>query len=111
MREQFDGHLENTTPESVFPIVQDLENEKNSEKDEKSAMISELSIKGYQKLKSNDLEAAKEFFEKILELDTNNNYALVGLGDTERKSENFAEAINFYNKCLEFHPDNNYALF
>ena len=111
MQEHFDQNFDNNLEEIAFPVVQDLEKEKNSEKDEKSALISEFSIKGYQKLKANSLNEAREFFEKILELDTDNNYALVGLGDTERKQENFQEAIKFYSRCLEFHPDNNYALF
>ncbi len=76
-----------------------------------SAEISELSKQGYQYLKENENGRAKEVFHKILELEDNNNYALVGLGDCERKQNHFNEAIVFYSKCLSFHPGNNYALF
>ena len=50
-------------------------------------------------------------FQKILELESNNNYALVGLGDSERKQNNYNEAIKYYSMCLLHHPGNNYALF
>ncbi|MCQ2610183.1 MAG: tetratricopeptide repeat protein [Treponema sp.] len=73
--------------------------------------ISELSKKGYQLLKENKIEEAKEQFEKTLVIENNNNYALVGLGDAERKLYHYNDAINYYSKCLSFHPGNNYALF
>ena len=73
--------------------------------------ITELSKKGYQLLKENDIDGAKEQFQTILELEENNNYALVGLGDTARKQNDFNTAIKYYNKCLSFFPANNYALF
>lgn len=73
--------------------------------------ISELSKKGYQLIKENDIEGAQNAFKSILELEENNNYALVGLGDIERKQNRFNDAINYYKKCLEFYPANNYALF
>lgn len=73
--------------------------------------ISELSKKGYQLIKENDIEGAKNAFNSILELEENNNYALVGLGDVERKLNKFNDAISYYKKCLEFYPANNYALF
>lgn len=73
--------------------------------------ISELSKKGYQLLKENDIEKAEECFSKILSIEENNNYALVGLGDSQRKQNHFKEAIEYYTKCLSYHPGNNYALF
>lgn len=73
--------------------------------------ILELSKKGYQLLKENKIKEARESFEKILSLDENNNYALVGLGDAERKQNNFNKAVELYSRCLSFHPGNNYALF
>ena len=79
--------------------------------DPKLVEISELSKKGYRLLKENRLQEAKEAFSKILNLEENNNYALVGLGDTERKQNHFREAINYYSLCLSCHPGNNYALF
>jgi tetratricopeptide (TPR) repeat protein len=73
--------------------------------------ISELSKKGYQLLKEGLLERAESCFSQILDLDSSNNYALVGMGDTLRKSRNFQESITYYQSCLNNHRDNNYALF
>lgn len=79
--------------------------------DDSSTEISELSKKGYQLLKENRTDDAIDAFKKILELEENNNYALVGLGDSERKRFHFKDAIVYYSKCLSCHPGNNYALF
>lgn len=73
--------------------------------------ISELSKKGYSFLKENKTNEAMDSFRQILSLEDNNNYALVGLGDSERKQGHFKEAIDYYSKCLSCHPGNNYALF
>lgn len=73
--------------------------------------ISELSKKGYQLLKEGLLERSESCFSDILERDPSNNYALVGMGDTLRKSRNFHDAIKYYQLCLENHRGNNYALF
>lgn len=73
--------------------------------------ISELSKKGYQLMKEDDIPGAREAFNAILEIEENNNYALVGLGDTERKQSHFTQAISYYRRCLDFYPSNNYALF
>ncbi len=95
------------TQEPLFPG----ENAVAAEKDELSIQISDLSKKGYQLLKENDVEGAKNAFNQILSLEENNNYALVGLGDSERKQNNCLKAIKYYNECLNYHPGNNYALF
>ena len=73
--------------------------------------ITDMSRDGYQYLRENNLAAAEERFRAILEIDGNNNYALVGLGDTYRKRRRCREAVEFYKQCLESKPDNNYALF
>jgi len=73
--------------------------------------ISELSKKGYQLLKEGLLERAETCFSEILDLDPSNNYALVGIGDTLRKSRHFQDAISYYQSCLNNHRGNNYALF
>jgi tetratricopeptide (TPR) repeat protein len=73
--------------------------------------ISELSKKGYQSLKEDRIPEAIGCFNKILSVDDNNNYALVGMGDAARKRGVFKEAITFYQRCLIYHPGNNYALF
>ena len=72
--------------------------------DDSSTEISELSKKGYQLLKENRTDDAIDAFKKILELEENNNYALVGLGDSERKRFHFKDAIVYYSKCLSCHP-------
>lgn len=79
--------------------------------DSKQVEISELSKQAYSLLKGNSIIEAINVFKKILELDPANNYALVGLGDAERKNNKFNEAVQFYKQCLEHHPGNNYALF
>ncbi len=73
--------------------------------------ISDLSQKGYLYLKENRIEDAEACFRQIIEIEPENNYALVGLGDAARKQGKFQNAIGFYDKCLQFHPGNNYALF
>lgn len=90
---------------------EDIPSSGNPELDAKNQEISELSKKGYQYLKDNDIRLAKESFKRILEIDENNNYALVGLGDCERKQNKFKEAVSYYSQCLISHPGNNYALF
>ena len=67
-----------------------------AEIDEQSNEIAELSKKGYQLLKDNDIKGAEDSFRQILDLEDNNNYALVGLGDSARKQNHFHEAIDFY---------------
>lgn len=78
---------------------------------EQADQIADLSKRGYQLLKEGLLTEAEEYFNKILEMNPDNNYALVGLGDSARKRSRYRDAIIHYNKCLEVNPDNNYALF
>ncbi|MFP4644515.1 MAG: tetratricopeptide repeat protein [Spirochaetales bacterium] len=73
--------------------------------------ITDLSREGYQHLRENNLATAEECFRAILEIEENNNYALVGLGDTYRKRRRCREAVEFYKQCLVWKPENNYALF
>lgn len=73
--------------------------------------ISDLSQKGYLYLKENRIADAEACFQKIIEIEPENNYALVGLGDAARKQSKFLPAIRYYEKCLLHHPGNNYALF
>ncbi|MGL4981606.1 MAG: tetratricopeptide repeat protein [Treponemataceae bacterium] len=82
-----------------------------SEADEKTKQISDLSKEGYQLLKDGEVDSAIEIFNKILAIDENNNYALVGLGDAERRRNNISKAEDYYNQCITFYPNNNYALF
>ncbi|MCL2139992.1 MAG: tetratricopeptide repeat protein [Treponema sp.] len=81
------------------------------EKQENSTDISEISKKGYKLLRENKVEQAIECFMSILATEKDNNYALVGMGDAERRRGSCRDAVFYYEKCLEFHPGNNYALF
>lgn len=78
---------------------------------EKNEIHAELSRRAYQLLREDMTDQAREEFEKILQEDPQNNYALVGLGDLERQQKNYPRAIEYYTQCLEYHTDNNYALF
>ncbi|MDR2343099.1 MAG: tetratricopeptide repeat protein [Spirochaetaceae bacterium] len=73
--------------------------------------VTELSKEGYQLLKENRVNEALDCFKKILEMDTDNNYALVGMGDSCRKRGAHRDAVMYYERCLSHHPGNNYALF
>lgn len=73
--------------------------------------VTELSQIGYQLLKENDLQQAAEKFQLILDVEPTNNYALVGMGDAERKRHNPKKAVEYYKQCLEHHAENSYALF
>lgn len=83
----------------------------DSEHDEQKERLAHLSQEGYQFLKENRLDEARARFEEILQEDPENNYALVGIGDLERRLKNLDAAIASYSKCLEAYPENNYALF
>lgn len=79
---------------------------------EKTAMdISEISRTGYRLLRENKISQAIDCFSLILQVDENNNYALVGMGDAIRKRGECREAAHFYQRCLEHYSGNNYALF
>lgn len=96
--------LEQQTPSS-FEEYPDFEGAEHEDSE-----ISTFSKRGYQLLKEGRIDEAKTEFRKILAHE-NNNYALVGLGDCERKQNNFHDAIAYYAECLSYHPGNNYALF
>ncbi len=70
-----------------------------------------LSQQGYQYIRENMTDQAERCFAEVLEAEPDNNYALVGMGDLERKRKNFDAAIVYYRRCLEHFPENNYALF
>ena len=70
-----------------------------------------LSQQGYALLKGNKYDEALETFRAILDKAPDNNYALVGIGDTLRKKKQYEEALPYYERCLEHSPTNNFALF
>lgn len=73
--------------------------------------LAELSKKAYEYLRMNVLDQAQAAFEQILAKDPTNNYALVGMGDVERKKKDYQRALEYYQRCLEHHPHNSYAIF
>ena len=75
------------------------------------AKLADISRAGYRYLKKGDLSEALSMFRQIIEIEPDNHYALVGIGDTYRKKLRFREAAQYYQRCLEAHPRNNYALF
>lgn len=103
--------MENQKNESEFDMSAQSVADAGKTDDPKAKQISDLSKKGYQFLKENNIEESLKSFKEILEIEDNNNYALVGLGDCERKQSHFNAAIEYYSKCLAHHPGNNYALF
>jgi tetratricopeptide (TPR) repeat protein len=82
-----------------------------SDKRTDTASISDWSKRGYQFLRENRIDEAYDCFSRILVIDSHNNYALVGMGDTSRKRGSYREAVEYYSRCLKYHPGNNYALF
>ncbi|MCL1930868.1 MAG: hypothetical protein FWF55_03575, partial [Treponema sp.] len=57
--------------------------------------ISEISKNGYRLLRENHIDEAIDCFASILQIDENNNYALVGMGDAIRKRGSCREAAEF----------------
>ena len=82
------------------PIPEEIEHTGNPELDAIAVQISDLSKEGYQLIKDNKNEEAEEAFRKILDLDENNNYALVGLGDSARKQNKFNDKLNELKEIL-----------
>ena len=90
-------NLDSTQKDVFEPESLEMSTDAIKESNEK---IAELSKKGYQLLKESEFDQAREAFFQILDIEDNNNYALVGLGDTARKENKFNDAITYYNKCL-----------
>ena len=101
--------MENISPTTVVPedFHSPMMHHDHAPQDSKAAEIAELSKRGYHLLKDNRIDEANEAFQTILSLEENNNYALVGLGDAERKQNHFREAIKYYTQCLNYHASNN----
>jgi len=53
---------------------------------------------------------AEAKYTLILKMHPDNVYALVGLGDLERKRRRFQEAIYYYQRALEVEKENKFAL-
>lgn len=74
------------------------------------SQVIRLVKQGREFFRHNSCAAAKEKFKEAIALDSNNTYALVGLGDTSRKLGEFEEGVATYKRVLEIDPENPYAL-
>jgi tetratricopeptide (TPR) repeat protein len=72
--------------------------------------IPELSKQGYSLLKVRKYREAESRFQKILQFDKKNIYALVGLGDTYKGEKSFEKAKGYYQEALKVDPVNKFAL-
>lgn len=89
-------------------MAENTDAERTNPEKERLALLSQ---QGYQYIRENMTREAQACFKEVLESEPDNNYALVGMGDLERKDRNFESAVSFYKQCLEHYPENNYALF
>lgn len=70
----------------------------------------ELSKKGNRLLRSRDYQAAEQVLLEAFELEPNNAYILVGLGDLYREQKKYGKAIGYYEKILNIDDKNVFAL-
>lgn len=70
----------------------------------------ELSKQGNKLLRKRDYPAAEQVLLEAYELDPDNAYILVGLGDLNREQKKFGKAINYYEKILGLDEKNVFAL-
>ncbi|MCF7942885.1 MAG: tetratricopeptide repeat protein [Spirochaetia bacterium] len=93
-------------------IDEELMNSDDSEQgSDEISEVTQLSKRAYHMLKENLVEEAEKLFQQILQAYPKNNYALVGLGDINRKKRRYSQAVKQYKECLSYHPSNNYAYF
>ncbi len=72
--------------------------------------IINLSKQAHKLNKEGRYKAAEDIFKRALNLDDNNVYILVGLGDLNRKTKRFSDAVHFYKRAIDIEPDNKFAL-
>lgn len=70
----------------------------------------ELSKKGTQLLKNKRFKEAEKVLQKAFDLDHENAYILVGLGDLYREQKKYDKAISYYDRILDIDPYNVFAL-
>ena len=56
------------------------------------------------------LREAEEIYMRVLRMDSDSVYALVGLGDLKRIARHFEDAVKYYERCLEIEKNNWFAL-
>lgn len=69
-----------------------------------------LSKLGRSYLRKHQYSEAEAAFREALEIDPQNAYILVGLGDTTREMKKYEESIAYYERVLEFDSINVFAL-
>ena len=60
-----------------------------------------LADRGFERLRSGDNQAAKEYFIKALQVDDTNPYALINLGVAFEKDGNYEQAIQMYQRVVD----------
>jgi len=77
-----------------------------------SDTTAELSLfsKAYNLYNKGEYEEAIEYFDKMLQLDPNNVYTLIGKGNSFIYLGKYVEALVYYDKVLAIDPDNIRAL-
>ena len=70
----------------------------------------ELSKKGNKLLRSGNFQEAEEVLLEAMQLDPNNAYILVGLGDLYRETRKYKAAIGYYERILAIDKRNVFAL-
>jgi len=73
-------------------------------------LLAHLSHKGNQLLKQGDVDKAEQAYLEILELETTNSFAWIGLARIARKRGDLTGAEHFYQQCLATAPYNRFAL-
>ena len=72
--------------------------------------VIKLSKRAYYLMGKRRYNEAEKVFKEAYELDKENAYILVGLGDVYRKLKNFPRAIKYYEEVLALDPHNVFAL-
>jgi general secretion pathway protein D len=65
----------------------------------------QLSSLGYQHLQTGEYQKAKEYFQKALEINPENPYAILNMGVIYEVEGNRDEAIKMYKKVISLNPD------
>ena len=88
----------------------DMDVESASIKSKPKKDVLRLSKLGRSYLRKHLYSEAEAVFREALELDPQNSYILVGLGDTTREMKKYEESISYYERVLEFDSINVFAL-
>ncbi len=71
--------------------------------------VSPTLMQAYETLQRGDLEKARKLYEQVLQGDSRNLDALLGMGAISLKDSRIDEATRYYQKVLELDPRNSYA--